>query len=210
MHNRTSVSRVSDDAIVIVLGADGPIGLTIIRELGQRGVRVLAQGRSRHALGRHSRYVSGFVATERPIAEWLPGLVAECGATAVLAYSEHHLLQLAALKSAIGCKVLSPDQNQLATVLDKQLTLEIASRLGIKVPHTWSPLRGEDFAQEAALLSYPVAVKWPDPNQVANKLEVIGLSLEKVEYADSPGALLKLLERYRPLGSGPIDLRGVI
>lgn len=70
---------------------------------------------------------------------------------AVFAVSEHHLIELAGLKGALGaCKVLCPDADKLALVLDKQRTLEVAASLGISVPQGWLPHAGEDFAGKAA------------------------------------------------------------
>lgn len=190
--------------MIAVLGADSPIGLTVIRELGERGVPVLAQGKTEHALGRYSRHVQHFVATSAPIAEWLPQLVAEHRIEAVLAYSEHHLLQLAALKDRLPCPVLAPDAGKLALVLDKQQTFDAAARVGISVPASWSPVAGEDFAAKAAALAYPVAIKWPDPNAVASALAAQGLDLEKVEYAKSAEELLAVLRRYDAIDLWPL------
>jgi len=188
-----------------VLGADSPIGLTIIRELGERGVKVLAVGRSADAIGRYSRFTARFIATDRPVAEFLPPLVREYRISAVLAFSEGHLLQLAGLKDQLGnCRVLTPDAGQLATVLDKERTLAIAARLGIRVPVSWAPCKGEDFARRAAELDYPVAVKWADPNGVAQRLRESGLPLEKVEYAASADELTAILRRYDPIQSWPL------
>ncbi|MCW1429426.1 carboxylate--amine ligase [Novosphingobium sp. JCM 18896] len=191
--------------MIAVLGADSPIGLTVIRELGERGLSVLAQGKTGHALGRYSRHVKHFLATSAPIAAWLPQLVAEHGVTAVLAYSEHHLLQLAALKDDLGaCPVLAPDADKLALVLDKQQTFDAAARVGISVPASWSPSLGEDFAARAAALAYPVAIKWPDPNGVVAALAAQGIDLEKVEYAKSAAELLAILARYDKVGLWPL------
>ena len=93
---------------VLVLGADSPIGLTVVRELGARGVPVIAHGRSDRALGRFSRFAREFVLETRPLEAWLPAFAAARGLSAVLAVSEGHLLELAALQGALGeCRVLS-------------------------------------------------------------------------------------------------------
>ena len=70
----------------IVLGVDTPIGLTVIRELGRRGVPVHGIGRNSDALGRTSRYLSGFsLRPEGPtLAQWLPERIFHTGARALL------------------------------------------------------------------------------------------------------------------------------
>lgn len=192
--------------MIAVLGADSPIGLTVIRELGERGVPLLALGKTPHSLGRYSKHSRRFAVMPRgPLADWFPQLAIDHKLAGVMAISEHHLLQLAALKDRLGdCRILCPDADKLALVLDKRRTLEIAARLGISVPASWLPSAGEDFAVKAAELSYPVAIKWPDPNKVAARLGTLGIGLEKVEYAAAGEELLRILNRYDRIGAWPL------
>ena len=190
---------------VLVLGADSPIGLTVVRELGARGVPVIAHGRSDRALGRFSRYAREFVLETRPLEAWLPAFAATRGLSAVLAVSEGHLLELAALQGRLGeCRVLSPDTAALARVLDKPQTYAAAERLGIAVPASWQPVASEDHAARAAQIAYPVAIKWADPNAVQEALTKAGIALEKVEYAADGRHLIALLARYDRLGQWPL------
>lgn len=190
---------------VAVLGADSPIGLSVIRELGQHGIPVLALGRSSSSLSRHSRYASEFAVYDQPLAEWLPGFLCQHDISVIMAISEGHLLQLAELKGQLGdVKIICPDADKLAIVLDKPRTLEIAERIGIDVPQSWLPLPDEDFAAKSAALNYPVIAKWPDPPAIWATLEQHGIKFEKIEYADNPAQLLALLGRYAPLGTWPL------
>lgn len=192
-------------AKVAVLGADSPIGLTVVRELGERGVRVFALGRDRRALARTSRHTHRFALIERPLADWLPRFIAENEIDAVLAISEHHLIELAAIGPTIGsCRLLVPEAYKLALVLDKPRTLGMAAGLGIDVPSSWQPLPHEDHAAIAAGLAYPVAVKWADPNAVFARLGAAGLEFEKVEYANNLAALLEILMRYNGIATWPL------
>ena len=196
---------IAPNLSVAVLGADSPIGLTVVRELGERGVKVFALGRDRRALARTSRHTHKFALIGKPLAEWLPRFVAGNGIGAVMAISEHHLIELAAMGSVIGdCRILVPEADKLALVLDKPRTLELAARLGIEVPSSWQPLGGEDHAAIAGGLAYPVAVKWADPNAVSARLGAAGLDLAKVEYANDASALLALLARYDRIGAWPL------
>lgn len=191
---------------VLLVGVDSPIGLTVLRELGARGLRVVCVGRGRRSLGRNSRHCARFI--ERPqgrIADWLPAVVAENDIGAVMAISESDLVQLAALKGKIpGCIIAVPDPEKLALVLDKQATLERAKALGIAVPDSWQPLAGEDRRALAEGLAYPVAIKWADPPAIAEQLAAAGIALEKVEYAADAEALLALLSRYDAIGLYPL------
>ncbi len=190
---------------VAVIGPDSPIGLTVVRELGEHGLPVLALSRNADCLSRHSRHASAFETFSGPLVNWLPDVVARHRPLAVMAISEHHLMELAQLKGKLGeTRVLCPDPDKLEVVLDKRRTLEVAAGLGIDIPQSWQPLASEDRAACAASLAYPVAIKWADPQAVLEPLEALGLPLEKVEYARSPEALLVLLARYDPLGLYPL------
>ena len=190
---------------IAVLGADSPIGLSVIRELGQHGVSTLALGRSPSSLGHHSRYASEFFTYREPLADWLPGFLSAHDVAAIMAVSEGHLLQLAELKGQLGeVRVICPDADKLAIVLDKPRTLEIAAGIGIDVPASWLPQMGEDFASRAASLTFPVIAKWPDPPAIWATLELHGLPFEKIEYANNAAELLALLGRYNALKQWPL------
>jgi predicted ATP-grasp superfamily ATP-dependent carboligase len=195
----------SDLRPVAVLGADSPIGLTVVRELGERGIKVFALGRDRRALARSSRHTHTFALIEKPLAQWLPRFIGENGIGAVLAISEHQLIELAAIGPTIGdCSLIVPDAAKLALVLDKPRTLDLAAGLGIEVPSSWQPVAGEDHVAIAGELAYPVAVKWADPNAVSALLGAAGIDLEKVEYANDSNALMALLARYDGIGIWPL------
>ena len=189
----------------MVLGADSPIGLTVVRELGARKVPVIAHGRSERALGRFSRFTREFVLETRPLCAWLPQFVAARGLGAVMAVSEGQLLELAALHGQLGdCRVLSPNAAALARVLDKAQTLAAAAELGLAVPLAWQPVLGEDHAARAAQIAYPVAIKWADPNAVQVALAEAGIELVKVEYAADAEQLATVLARYDQLQCWPL------
>lgn len=190
---------------VAVIGPDSPIGLSVVRELGLHGQPVLVVSSKADCLSRHSRHATAFELMDGPLAQCLPPIIAQHRPLAVLAISEHHLVELAALKGKLGdTQVLCPDADQLAIVLDKTRTLEVAESLDIEVPQSWQPLADEDRAQGVANLSYPVAIKWADPGAVAQSLEASGIALEKVEYAANPEALMPILARYDALRLYPL------
>ncbi|WP_435419236.1 carboxylate--amine ligase [Parerythrobacter aurantius] len=190
---------------VAVIGADSPIGLTVVRELGMHGLNVLVLSRKPTSLARFSRWARTFGLLRGSLAESLPALLTRHRIGAVLAISESDLVQLAELKTSLPeHNLLVPDSDKLAIVLDKAQTLEIAARIGIDVPASWQPQAGEDFAEKAQELAFPVAVKWADPGTVLPLLEAHRLAFEKVEYADDAPSLLRILARYDALGRWPL------
>ena len=109
------------------------------------------------------------------------------------------------LPAALGAtKILTPDAERLALVLDKARTFEIARGVGIEVPADWQPEQGEDHPALADRLIYPVAIKWADPNAVQAALARCDIALEKVEYAADAAQLAAILARYDGLGRWPL------
>ena len=95
--------------LALVLGTDTPIGLSIVRELGQNGVPVHGIGKSANAIGAASRYClsSSIRPKNQALADWLPERILITGAKALLAISEDDLLALAALPAVINdCQIL--------------------------------------------------------------------------------------------------------
>ncbi|HEX8667555.1 MAG TPA: carboxylate--amine ligase [Allosphingosinicella sp.] len=186
----------------IVLGLDRMIGLTIVRELGMHGVGVIGVGR-RDALAVSSRYLTRFV--ERPVGavrEWLPELVREHGAGAVLAMAEGDLKALAELDEWIeGARVLTPRAEPLARVLDKARTLAAASVVGIETPRSWQP---GAFDEAAPDLGWPVVLKWADRVSIADRLASAGLRMLKAEYCTDAASLCGALARYEAVGEYPL------
>ena len=195
--------------LTIVLGVDTPIGLTVIRELGGHGVPVHAIGRRETAIGRASRWTTGFsVRPKGKLVDWLPALIRETGAGALLAISEDDLIALADMPPVIkGCKILTPRRASLDIVLDKSATLSRAKALGIDVPESWQPVASDDFAVKAAQLSYPIVLKWADPPAILPRLAEHGIAFVKAEYAENAGALVATLARYDTLAMWPLAQR---
>ncbi|QGP79595.1 carboxylate--amine ligase [Sphingobium sp. CAP-1] len=192
--------------VAIVLGLENAIGLSIVRELGGHGVPVHGVARDPDSVGAASRHCSHFsVRPDGPLSDWLPDLIARTGAGAVLAISESDLLALSALPARIGdCHILTPRAAPLGRVIDKLRTLEAAEAAGLRVPQTWQPRSGEDFAARAAALPYPLVAKWANPPEILPVLERAGIAWIKADYVRTPQELLALLDRYAGIGRWPL------
>lgn len=189
-----------------VIGTDSPIGLALVRELGERGVPVHAIGNRPDSIGGKSRHADCFsLRPPGPLAGWLPEFVARHDIGAVMAVSEQALVELAPLRDAMpGCTVIAPEARKLALVLDKSATLAAAQRIGIDVPRSWQPHAPFDTIAAAHTLTYPLAVKWSDPVAMFGSLAAAGLPLEKVEFAANPRELLAILRKYDRIGAWPL------
>lgn len=204
---RTSTgSCVTHHPPVILLGLENAISLTVLRELGEHGVPVHGVTRNMESVGAASRHCTHLhLRPSGAIADWLPALIASTGASALFAISESDLLQLGAMPAMIGsCRLLVPRAARLARVIDKFQTLDIARSAGLRVPQTWQPREGEDFAAHIAAMHYPLVAKWANPPEVIPILEQAGLIWEKTAYIHNADELSALLDRFAPIGRWPL------
>ena len=193
---------------VVLLGIDTPIGLTVVRELGERGVAVYGIARSREGVGLHSRYLRrGWVTPggEPETLALIREIAAAHGARFLMTISERDILWLNRERGALGdLRPLIPDAARMARVLDKAVACAAASAVGLAVPETWQPAGSEDVERVAAAARYPVVLKWGDPVAVSPLLRASGLTLQKAEYCYDASALRRALGRYAPTGRFPL------
>ena len=193
----------------IVLGLETQIGLGVVRELGRAGVPVIGIAQSRHAIGLRSRYLAQRIINEQPrseaILEQIRALGEEFGEIPLLTVSEVNLNWLLNNRQHLGkVKPILPKAASLSVVLDKGKTLAVAESVGIAVPRSIEPESLEAIERLADTLSFPVVLKWKDPNSIGPLLSANGISLIKAEYALDAGQLIAIGKRYQPLGKWPL------
>ncbi|HEU4620826.1 MAG TPA: hypothetical protein VFS42_01250 [Burkholderiaceae bacterium] len=200
-------TRCPPGATAIVLGLDTPIGLSIVRELGRAGVRVIGLARDREAIGLYSRFVARKLIRERDedaLIAQLAALGAAHPDACLFAIAESDLLMINRHRERLSAlRLLIPEQAALDRVLDKRTTLDAAARIGIDVPRT---VVIDDLARaEAALtgLRFPVVLKWLDQNRVIKALHAAGLPFHKAEYCLNADEALAALKRYARAGIYP-------
>ena len=195
-----------------VVGIDTPMGLTVVREIGQRGVKVFGVAGSRRGLGLYSRYLHrGHCqpALGEPLIRLLETLAEEHGCRLLMAVGEAQIAALNVHRDRLarcGYRLLIPDAERMAKVVDKRVTLACAQRLGIAVPQEW-PLTGPEDASGVEPAAFPLVLKWPNPHAVIADLNRHGLKLRKSEFCHTREELRRALERYRPLGRYPLAQR---
>lgn len=196
----------------VVLGVETQIGLSIIRELGEAGVHVIAvttDARSVGAASRHAREVIAVRALRSPATLKILNEIAQrCGGCSLLTVSEANINWLLAHREqlASGLRPALPSAVAFRTVTNKDLTLKLASAVGIDVPFSEEPRSFEHFRAIAAKVGYPVVLKW-GPSEgfdVAALLEREQLPLLKAEYAHDEAELLAIGQRYQRIGCFPL------
>ena len=192
----------------LVLGIDTPIGLSIIRELGQHGVPVTGIGRSAHALGMASRYLQRGVVRADDSAALIEQLVAlgrELGPACLFAISESDITLLNQHRARLsGFTLMFTDEARMARVLNKEQTYAAAARVGIRVPRTEQVTSLAAAQQVAPQLRYPVVLKWANPNDVVDVLIAAGCEQDKTHYCYSAAELLAYLQPYAKVGLFPL------
>ncbi|TMQ77792.1 carboxylate--amine ligase [Candidatus Accumulibacter phosphatis] len=193
----------------IVLGLETQIGLCIVRELGQAGVRVIGIAHDWGAIGLRSRYLTERLVVEEPRSDLLRQSIRAIGnrygPCPLLAISEANLSWLDKHRGEFGQVFpVLPDAAAMSIVLDKRATLKAALAVGITPPASIQPEPGWQVSDLLEQCRLPAVLKWSDPNAAAPLLARHGLPLLKAEYAHTPEELLMALERYSPIGAWPI------
>jgi len=192
----------------VVVGIDTPIGLTIVRDLGQDGVRVIGIGRGEQALGMASRYLERGLVRPRDGAamiEQLAALGAELGKACLFAVSENDISLLNSHRDRLSNFIIMfADDARMTSVLNKDRTYLAASAVGIRTPRTAQPASLADVEQASRELRFPVVLKWANPHEVVARLNASGLALEKTRYCETPQALLAYLRPYEKAGVYPL------
>lgn len=193
----------------IVLGIDTQIGLGVIRELGQAGVRVIGLANRKHSLGLSSRYLDrGIIvgpARDEALMHRIRALGDELGGAVLLAISESDLTWLMEHRDEFGkVRAVTPPPDAFRCVLDKSRTLALAEQVGIRVPKTIHCDEFDTWREAANVVRYPVVIKWADPMAAMQKLRRIGLKPRKLEYALDRESLLRIGERFEAAGIWPM------
>lgn len=192
----------------IVLGIDTPIGLTVVRELGARGVPVHGVARTPDAVGLHSRWLArGYLrpATDDALRDLLNEIAGREGAPFLLTISEADALFAASSRENggfPGLRPLVPPSRVLRLANDKAATYAAAAEIGIEIPESWQPT--EAHAEPPQHLKYPCILKWADPGLIAPVLARRHLPLRKAQYCYSPAELRAALRGYEALGRFPM------
>jgi predicted ATP-grasp superfamily ATP-dependent carboligase len=192
----------------VVLGIDSPIGLSLIRELGARGISVHGIAGSTHAVGSHSRYLSRVHSRARNPQDLIAQLAAlgrELGSCVLMAVSENDINLLNAHRDALSHLHLAiPKPGPMAVVLDKRRASEAASRAGLRVPAAWEITDEAALDDVIARARFPLVLKWANPLAVMTTLRAAGLTLDKLRYCYDAEELRGYLRPYLRHGLCPL------
>lgn len=192
----------------VVVGIDTPIGLTIMRDLGQDGIRVIGIGRGEQALGMASRYLERGLVRPRDadaMIDQLAALGAELGKACLFAVSENDISLLNRHRDRLSNFVIMfADAARMESVLNKDRTYLAAAAVGVRTPRTAQPASLDQVEQASRELRFPVVLKWANPHEVMARLGAAGLQMEKTRYCQTPQELLAYLRPFERAGVYPL------
>ena len=196
-----------NQAPAIVMVADTPIGLTVIRDLVDHGVPVICFLRRARGVGRYSRGVARWVLLPADEAEMRAALlrcVREDGARYLIPIGESDSLWCRLNSDAgnlPGLTVLTASADSLRIANDKERTYALARPLGVDVPASWPVARS---SQPFPAVRFPCIAKWANPELVAPILAQHGLPLDKCRYFFAEEELRGYLAQFDSMGAYPV------
>ena len=202
------MSPTSPALPAVVLGIDTPIGLTVIRDLGENGIPVIGIARQQNALGMQSRYLQrGLVRapTQDALVDQIVALGAELGQACLFAISEGDIALLNRHRERLGAfKIMFADERRMDSVLDKAQTYAAAARAGVRTPRTEQVASLAEAEALSAELRFPVVLKWSNPHEAIRLLRPLGISPDKVRYCHSAAELMDYLRPFAPANTYPL------
>jgi len=162
---------------VLVTNAHSRAGLSVIRSLGRRGIRVTAADHDRVALGFFSRYCERRLHYPDPVRfpeQYRRAMLDELTRRSydvVMPLLDDCLLALTPLKNEVAALTRFPflGYDQLMQGRDKATTVAIARRCGLRTPATFPVQSSEDVEAALAQCTLPVIVR-PRQSQASSGL----------------------------------------
>ncbi|WP_367154427.1 hypothetical protein [Methylomonas sp. HYX-M1] len=189
----------------ILLGADSPIGLTMIRELGRAGIKVHGIGWGKGSVGLYSKYLeSAHYRQSGQLVEQLNAIAEAFACPWIMAVSEDDIMFLQRNRDALQVQPIVPSEAAFAAVVNKNVTLEAARQIGIDTPKTWRIKALADLEGLASELSYPLILKWDNPHAVKAKIHALNRQVDKFRYVYDPAELKQYLTEYDVIGEFPL------
>lgn len=151
---------------VLLLDADQPASLAVLRSLARRGLRVDVASSDARAIGRRSRHALGRWIHPDPLADaeaflqWMKEHLARHHYELVIPLTERTVVPLSQQRERFAGHVIAvADHDALTQVIDKQRTVALAVQLGIPVPRAEPVADVMQAVNVAQQLGYPVVVK---------------------------------------------------
>ncbi len=185
------------------------MGLAAMRDIGSHGGKVIGLGYSATALASTSKYCTAHYLRaqgERAVVHQVIELARTYGASMLIAMSEPDIALFNRHREQLSkhIRLLFPEADTINQIFDTKNALKQAASVGIQTPKTVSISNMENIESVLGDVTYPVVLKWADPNAVASRLHKVGLKVIKAEYAKSFDELIGKLGKYSTLNIFPM------
>lgn len=198
-----------------MLDGEQPAALAIVRSLGRRGVTVDAGERSAGFLSSYSKFISASFTYPDPLvapAKFVEAIAdrVECERyDLVIPVTEDTVQPLARERARIEgrTKLAIAPNDALEIMTNKAKTFDLAQKLGVPIPKSWTFAEEDALVRSAPDLPYPIVIKPSRSIADAAGGGSSGRNRTKlsVMYAHDPGELTRLARSVLPLG--PIILQ---
>jgi protein-tyrosine-phosphatase/predicted ATP-grasp superfamily ATP-dependent carboligase len=159
-------ARTATERAVLVLDADQPATLAIVRSLGRQGLAVHVASAVADPLAGRSRHVRACwrypdpLLDEAGFIDWLATQVHKQPYTLIVPATERSVVPLMKHRHRFAAAPLALAPNEaLEQVLDKRRTVALAQALGIRVPRSVDVTALDELPAAAATLGFPLVVK---------------------------------------------------
>ena len=190
---------------VIILGTDSPVSLAMIRELAKHQVPLHGIG-GKNSIGGASRYLHSFEvrkSNQQALIKQLKNVAQKQNAAFIMTVSENDIMLLnKEAKQLLPLKGLVAKTAQFEKVVAKNEALEIAQKVGLKIPKTLQPVSNK--VPEIENWSFPVVLKWSNPNEVQAQLSLNNLPLDKAIFCFSRLEVEKYLSQFASIKKFPL------
>ena len=164
------MTGISGQKTALVLDSDMASALTIVRSLKRKGIVVDLAGADAQVASRYSRAIDEFLLYPDPLMDadpflqWLQQRLLAKSYDLVIPVTERTLVPISEQRERfVAWNIAMADDDSLAAVLDKNLTIELAERLNLPVPSSdqvGSIEQLQDLvAKKQEDIRYPIVVK---------------------------------------------------
>ena len=147
---------------VLVTDASQKNSLAIVRALGEQGIAVYVLGHHWTDIARVSRFCADSLIINKYDCDLVLEYIENAGIDIVIPVGTTGIKFFVENKSFFenAVKFLLPSSQQVADMMSKKRTMQIAEHLGVPIPRTFFPRNFDEANEYASIIGFPCVMKW--------------------------------------------------